>query len=310
MQKLKLLFAISILYCSCSENRALLINEGVRLVVLGNVQDGGSPHIGCQKECCKALFANPDPTRKVVSLGLLDFENEKKYLFEATPDITTQLKVLEYRIPNSKVPDGIFLTHAHIGHYTGLQFIGREALGGKDIPVWAMPKMAHFLQTNGPWDHLVKLRNIQLRSLTTSGVSFNEIVITPFLVPHRDEYSETVGYRIAGPNKSAVFIPDIDKWEKWSVSIVEVIRDVDYAFIDASFFDEQEINHRAISEIPHPFVVESMKLFDREPKDFKSKIYFTHLNHTNPLLDPGSEASEQVRRSGYNIARFGDEFGL
>ena len=36
------------------------------------------------------------------------------------------------------------------------------------------------------------------------------IKVNPFLVPHRDEFSETVGYQIEGPNKTALFIPGIN----------------------------------------------------------------------------------------------------
>ena len=59
----------------------------VSLVVLGTVQDGGSPHIGCQKDCCAPLWDAPDPTRKVVALGVIDHEHGKTFLFEATPNL-------------------------------------------------------------------------------------------------------------------------------------------------------------------------------------------------------------------------------
>ena len=134
--------------------------------------------------------------------------------------------------------------------------------------------------------------------------------IVPFLVPHRDEYSETVGFMITGPNKSVIFIPDIDKWEKWDRDIIEEISRVDYAFIDGTFYDGEEINNRDISEIPHPFIIESMTKFKKLPSKEKSKIYFIHLNHTNPLLDPGSEASQQVSSRGFHVARFMDRFEL
>ena len=39
-------------------------NATVELVVLGNVQDAGSPHIGCIKPCCEHLHESPDQSRK------------------------------------------------------------------------------------------------------------------------------------------------------------------------------------------------------------------------------------------------------
>ena len=280
---------------------------------MGTVQDAGSPHIGCEKSCCSTLFETPDATRKGVSLGLYDAAQGKTYLFDATPDLPAQLRMLhtESSVPH-EVPAGIFLTHAHIGHYSGLMYFGREALGAKSAQVYAMPKMATFLTNNGPWDQLVKLGNIALRPLRNEKtVSLGPgLEVTPFLVPHRDEYSETVGFKISGPNKTALFIPDIDKWGKWDKQIIAEIAKVDYAFLDATFYDGEEIKHRDISEIPHPFVIESMALFEQLSPEERAKIHFIHLNHTNPLLDANSEASRTVNAKGFHVARFGDRFQL
>jgi pyrroloquinoline quinone biosynthesis protein B len=284
------------------------------LVVLGNIQDAGSPHIGCTKECCKKLLTQPDATRIVVALGLVDPKQSKKFLVEATPDISAQLKVLQSYLPanSSEVPDGIFLTHAHIGHYTGLMFLGKEAWNAKEVPVYAMPVMHSFLSTNGPWSQLVNNKNIVLQKIEDQqSISITPALsIIPFTVPHRDEYSETVGYKIIGPTKSALFIPDIDKWSKWKLNIVEELKKVDYAFVDATFFDAAEINHRDIAEIPHPFVIESMELFASLNASEKQKVWFIHMNHTNPLLNPDSDQSKQVEANGFNVARFKSHFAL
>jgi pyrroloquinoline quinone biosynthesis protein B len=284
------------------------------LIILGNVQDAGSPHIACKKECCQALFQNPDDSRKVVSLGVVDPENNKKYLFDATPDMTEQLKILKNHLPKNinEIADGIFLTHAHIGHYTGLMYLGTEAMGASNINVFAMPVMDSYLRNNGPWSQLVGNQNISLKSLNNKQeISLtSNLSVIPFLVPHRDEYSETVGYKIIGPNKTVLFIPDIDKWYKWESNIMDEIRQVDYAFLDAGFFSEKEIDNRDISEIPHPTVLESMELFDKLPAQEKNKVWFIHMNHTNPMLNPESEESKLVISNGYNIARFKNLFEL
>ena len=283
------------------------------LVILGNVQDAGSPHVACKKECCKALFANPDPTRKVVSLGLIDPTDSTNYLFEATPDMTSQMKHLsELGNSNKEIPDAIFLTHAHIGHYTGLMYLGKEATNTKAVKVYAMPKMANYLTNNGPWSQLVTNQNIALSPLKSdSTIQLNQsLKVMPFTVPHRDEYSETVGYKIIGPNKSALFIPDIDKWSKWEKDIIEEIKQVDYAFIDATFYDGEEINNRDISEIPHPLIIETMNLFKDAPSSEKNKIYFIHLNHTNPGLRSESDQLKTILENGFHVAQFGAVFGM
>lgn len=283
------------------------------LVVLGTIQDAGSPHIACQKECCASLFDKPDPLRKVVSLGVIDPQTGTTYLFEATPDISTQLKHISLLSPEAtELPDGIFLTHAHIGHYSGLMYLGKEATNANQVPVYAMPRMKNFLENNGPWGQLVADENIVLSPLEeNSAVVLSErLKVIPLLVPHRDEYSETVGFKIIGPEKTVLFIPDIDKWGKWEQDISEVLSEVDYAFLDATFFDGAELNTRDISEIPHPFIVESMERFRALDSEEKKKIHFIHFNHTNAVIDRGSEASREVTDKGFKIARFNQLFSL
>jgi pyrroloquinoline quinone biosynthesis protein B len=283
------------------------------IIVLGTTQDAGSPQIGCTKDCCKNLFDQPDQSRQVVSLGLYDSTKKISYLFEATPDISKQLRMLkEYSKTVTDIPNGIFLTHAHIGHYTGLMFLGKEAMSAKQLPVYAMPKLKSFLEQNGPWSQLVSQQNIQIQTLSDNQAIRlgDSISVTPLIVPHRDEYSETVGYIISGPSKKLLFIPDIDKWEKWSQNINHLIEKVDYALIDATFFDAAEINNRPISEIPHPLVVESMDRFKSTPLKDKQKIHFIHFNHTNPLINNKSIATEKVIKAGFNIAKRGQRFVL
>jgi len=280
------------------------------MIILGTLQDGGSPHLGCEKDCCKTI--NPD--KKVISLGLIDPGNGKRFLFEASPDITSQLKSLNRAHPakNNIAPDGIFLTHAHIGHYAGLMFLGRESMNSKEVPVYAMPKMKMFLESNGPWSQLVSLNNIRINTLSED--KWEDISPTlkvkALLVPHRDEFSETVGYIIAGPNKKVLFIPDIDKWEKWRTNIVSLIKEMDYALIDGTFFSAAEVNNRNIAEIPHPLVQESMQLFESLPPKEKEKIIFIHFNHTNPLLDEASYESKLIIRKGFKIANLNLQISL
>jgi len=288
-----------------------LMAQEVKLVVLGTAQDAGSPQIACIKDCCKSLWEN-GKSEGVVSLGLVDAKNQQHYLFEATPNITQQLQDLNSFAGNTSSFGGIFLTHAHMGHYSGLMFLGKEALGGQSIPVYALPKMRDYLSNNGPWEQLISEKNIALQPLAELKEKklSPEIAVTPIQVPHRDEYSETVGYLIKGPSKTALFIPDIDKWEKWDTPIESLIKKIDYALLDATFFDGNELPNRDMAKIPHPFVSESLARFDSLGATEKDKVYFIHFNHTNPLLKANSQASKEVRAKGYHIARSGLELNL
>ena len=304
---------LSILLIGCNKSQKIEVKSNdIYLKILGTIQDGGIPHMGCNKQCCKNYFL--DQTRRigVSSIGITNLKYDTNYLIDATPDVNFQLESLIGSANPSEKLNGIFLTHAHMGHYAGLLNFGRESLNSVNIPLYLMPKFHDFILNNGPWNQLVTLKNINLFKINADKelVLDDNLSITPVQVPHRDEYSETVGFIIKGKSKKALYIPDIDKWEKWNVSIVESIKNVDYAFLDGTFYDQKEINNRDMSEIPHPFVIESMKLFDDLEIKHKNKIYFIHLNHTNPLLNSNSKEYKYVVSNGYNVAKEGLELKL
>ena len=277
--------------------------------VLGTIQDGGFPQIDCNKACCLNQWLNPKK-KFVSSIAVVDESEKKQWIIDASPEIKFQTKLLKEKT-NIKDIEGVFLTHAHIGHYTGLMYYGNEAAGSNDLRVYAMPKMKKFLEDNGPWNHLLRQRNIRLIKLSknkTINISTN-LKIKPFLVPHREDYSETVGFEIATSEKKLIYIPDIDNWEKWNISITELIKNIDFALVDGTFFCEREIE-RDISSIPHPLVKDSLKLFSNLNAMDRNKIIFTHFNHTNPLIDESSKEHEEVLLKGFRIAKEGDNFYL
>ena len=288
-------------------------SDDVYIHVLGIAQDAGYPQASCYAPHCIRAWENKDLRRLTSSIAVVDEQSRTKYIFDATPDIREQLYQLHRSAPDNKFAlSGVFLTHGHIGHYTGLMHFGHEAIGARDVPVYAMPRMQEYLSSNGPWDQLVRYQNIKLMPIENDKpVDLpGRLTVTPFLVPHRDEYTEAVGFRIDGPNKSAVFIPDIDKWERWEIDIRKVIRSVDYALLDASFFADGELPGRDMSRILHPFVSESMALFDELSDEEKSRVVFIHMNHTNPLLIDGSNEQALVKKQGYRFAREGMRLDL
>ncbi|WND01921.1 MBL fold metallo-hydrolase [Temperatibacter marinus] len=273
--------------------------------ILGTAQDAGYPQAGCYKSHCLPGWADKDKRRTAISIAYVD-QTQKSYIFDASPDFPEHMYRLHQQ-PFSPSLSGIFITHAHIGHYTGLMYLGHEAMGALKMPVFVMPKMKQYIETNGPWSQLVEKRNITLFELSNEKTYrlSKTLAVTPLLVPHRDEYSETVGFHIQGPRKSALFIPDINKWHLWRKDIREEIKKVDYALIDATFFSGDELPGRDMSKIPHPSVKESMTLFQSLSNKDKNRIWFIHMNHTNPLLNAESSESKQVIKAGYNIAREG-----
>lgn len=281
------------------------------VLVLGTAQDGGLPQLGCEKPCCEAARRDPALRRLRTSLLLVDPTTGHRWLFEATPDLPQQLELARGHgaprsHPTSGRPapfDGIFLTHAHLGHYTGLAHLGREAYGAHHLPVYASPRMTDFLTHNGPWSQLVELGQIHCRPVTPD----HPVQLRPNLsvqaipVPHRDEFSDTYAWLIRGPNHSLLFLPDIDKWSRWDRDITQLLHEVDYALLDATFFGPDELPNRDMSAIPHPFITESITLFSTLSPNLRDRVHFLHLNHSNPAANPASKAAATTRAAGHHI---------
>ena len=304
---------ISVGFIKTPHPKTLPVEAHPFIVVLGTTQDGGYPHAGCKKECCQKYYEGKEPRHYVSCLGLVDPTTNQCWLVDCTPDFTLQLHELDSIYPVAGLGiNGILLTHAHIGHYTGLMYLGREAMNTKNVPVYAMPRMRDFLEKNGPWSQLVHLKNIEIYNLANDSTIYlnDRIWITPFTVPHRDEYSETVGFRISTKDRNIIFIPDIDKWQKWNQDILKVVQKNDLLFIDGTFFKEGELPGMKMQEVPHPFIEETMDLLSGLPDAEKEKVYFIHLNHTNPALTRDSAAIKEIEGKHFHIAKEMEKFDL
>jgi len=289
------------------------------VLVLGTAQDGGIPHLGGRAAPDEAARRDPARVRRVASLLLCDPASGRRWLVDATPDLPEQLERAEGHPatrraegPRPAPVDGVLLTHAHIGHYLGLAQFGREVYGTDHLPLHVSARMAAFLADNGPWDLLVRLGHVEL-------VHFEPgrpirlapgLEVIPLPVPHRDEYSDTVGFEIRGPSRSLFYLPDIDKWERWETPIEQVVARVDVALLDGSFYGEGELPGRSMSTVPHPLITESIARFASLPAEERAKIRFTHLNHTNPASLPGTPERRAVEAAGLSIAEDGDRIDL
>jgi pyrroloquinoline quinone biosynthesis protein B len=283
--------------------------RSVHAVVLGIAQDGGVPHIGCTQELCVRARRDPRRRERVAALGLV--AGERRYLVDATPDLPSQLETLNAgrRLADRARPvDGILLTHAHLGHYTGLLYLGREALSARGVPVYATPRLTAFLRSNGPWSQLVSLGNVELKEIEpgrpfklAEGLSAEAL-----RVPHRDEWSDTVAFRLEGPSRRLLYLPDIDKWEKWERSLEDEVEAVSVALLDGTFESGSELPGRSLFEIPHPLVGETAARLGGRPR---ADVRLIHLNHTNRLLWD-ERARRALRGRGLRVARDGEEIPL
>jgi len=277
--------------------------HGVEVITLGTAQDGGIPQLGCNCSHCRAARTDESLHRLVVSLGIVDHKAKAIWMVDASPDIGKQMDLLVSSHPAYRLV-GVLLTHAHIGHYLGLAFLGRESLDTHDLPVLCTERMAELLRTSQPWKQLVELGNIALSAVEPdySVRLGSTVTATPIPVPHRDELSDTVAWSITGPTKTLVYCPDIDRWEG---KILSVIESTDIALLDGTFYSADELPGRDVSDIPHPCVIDSIKTFE----GWDTKVRFIHLNHSNRLLsDEGLVA--QLKALGFGVAKRGDVWEL
>jgi pyrroloquinoline quinone biosynthesis protein B len=292
--------------------------EGPRIRVVGTVQDGGLPHAACSCERCEAARRDPTRRRRVAALAVVLPASGRVLLVDATPDVREQLDLVRElrRAPPGRVDrapvDGVLLTHAHMGHYLGLAFFGFEAVHSRDLQVHATPRMAGFLRANAPWDQLVRLGNVTLVE-HPPGAEFplgDGVTAGVVPVPHRDEYSDTVGYLFSGPRARVLYVPDTDGWERWQPPLVERLQGVEVAILDGTFYSPAELPGRDVAAIGHPLVTRTIDLLQPLVDAGRLRVYFTHLNHSNPALDPGSPERREIERRGFAVLQEGLEIAL
>ena len=289
----------------------------VEVTVLGNAQDGGYPQVGCMKECCAKARVDSTLSRMPVSLGLKG-KDGSTHMIEASRMMSEQFSLWSSLGSLDWPPSSFSLTHAHLGHIDGLGLLGREAMGLSGIKVHCSESVSSLIQKTPSWEIMMNQGVIELNTWNptepfepSEGCGFT---ITAIPIPHRSELSDNHALIIRGEERSLLFMPDQDSWSETLVEdqdILEWLRsmDIDIAFIDGTFWDHSEISHRDVAEIPHPTVVDTLSRLGKKG-DSAPEIHFTHLNHTNPLLDNGSLQSEELVSMGWEICKQGSIFYL
>lgn len=308
--------------------------------LLGRAQDAGVPQAGCDCPRCAAAGSDPARAARPACLGVVDAATGDAWIFDATPAFPSQLRDLLGRAggegdrrgdgdgdgdddsggavsaatPSRRLA-GILLTHAHIGHYTGLMHLGREAMGARGMPVWATASMAGFLRANAPWRQLVELGNVELRVLRPGvpAVLSERVAVTAVPVPHRAEWSDTMAFVVAGPTRRLLWCPDIDGWDALAGGMPRLLVDqrVNVAFLDATFLDAAELGGRDMREVPHPLAGDTAAaVAAARAAGWAGEAVLVHLNHTNALLDDDAAAAGWAAARGVVVGREGDSWAL
>ncbi|MFO7536788.1 MAG: MBL fold metallo-hydrolase [Chloroflexota bacterium] len=285
----------------------------VTAVVLGIMQDGGLPHVGCRCRRCQAAYDDPRQMEYIASLAIIDTRGEETavWLIDATPDIRYQLNLLDNVLgrqamaPNRlRPPQGIFLTHAHSGHISGLLQLGPEAMNIQGLPIYTSLGLVTLLRETRLWRPVIQQLALIPLSTNRPVLLGPDLTIYPIPVPHRDEWGiGTFAFQISGPKKSLLYLPDIDSWDPWARA-EDHLTAVDYALVDGTFYDDEELDGRFPPA--HPPISYTLSLFG----DLPCQLVLTHFNHTNPVLDAGSPERQAVLDAGASLAYTGQTFLL
>jgi len=269
-------------------------------MILGTAQDGGYPHVGCSCDACEAAVSDPSRARRVACLGLATSKGIA--LIDATPDFPDQARDLAREAGHraNVPPRALLLTHVHAGHILGLPLLGREAWASTATPLWATEACLEFLERQEPFARLFAEGHLVPRVLHLGwDTSLDDLVVQPIPVPHRAEAGDTVAYRIEGPARSLFYAPDLDAMVP---EVIQQIRAADVAVIDGTFFRKRELRRDDANAVPHPAIADTMSAVSH----LDTKILFTHLNHTNPALDPDSREKRAIEALGMRVAAEGE----
>lgn len=268
--------------------------------LLGVAQDGGFPQPGCRCSNCRNLGIFRSPA---ACLAIVDESNQRYWIIDTPPQFGEAIQPLA-----GLELAGIFLTHGHVGHYTGLMFLGKEAMATRELPVWCSRQMRRLLESNEPWASLIQLGHISINEIETHKPE--EIApglqITPSCVPHRGEFTDTLAFCVKGPKQSLLYCPDIDVWPHGEPAFHALGELNDHLLLDATFFSPDELPGRDLKQIPHPFVTDTIDHLG----PYAKKVTFIHMNHSNPILDPNSPESKIVRGAGFQVGSVGQRFAL
>jgi pyrroloquinoline quinone biosynthesis protein B len=288
--------------------------ERFELFVLGIAQDGGLPHLGCDRACC-AEARRTGRRLRPACLGVHDRATGRLALIEATPAVESQVADLHRSAgvpPRGRdVADAVLITHAHVGHYLGLAHFGREVAATRALPVFATSRTCAFLREHGPWRQLAALDQIALHEIAPRApfAPLDGLAVVAVPVPHRDEFSDTVAFKIRGPRRTALFVPDVDRWDKAPGLLEELLDGVDVAFVDGTFWDARDLPGRSMLEVPHPPMTDTMQRLAARARARPGTIRFLHLNHTNPALHDAA-VRRRIEDAGFAVAAEGERHAL
>jgi pyrroloquinoline quinone biosynthesis protein B len=297
--------------------------------VLGSAAGGGVPQWNCACANCTAARAGRAPRRTQSSLAVSAGGSAPWLLLNCSPDIAFQIEAFGPLQPahgRSTPIAGVLITDANLDHIGGLAVL-RQAAGRVRVRssavvreiATAQPSFAPFAAPPHRW--LAAPLNELCPSDGDDDLVGNSLFVRALAVP-----GTTPGYDGRRPVRGAVIAYDVSERDSERrvlfapvfAAIDAALRDAigraSIAFLDGSFYHDDEMiaanlsskHARSLGHLPVGGSAGTLA----QLRGVQTRLVFTHLNNSNPMLDPESPAHASVRAFGAEIAYDGMELTL
>ncbi|MBD0735151.1 pyrroloquinoline quinone biosynthesis protein PqqB [Streptomyces sp. CBMA29] len=292
------------------------------LHVLGTAAGGAVPQWNCACTGCSGARTHPHWRRRHAALAVTGPGEDGWLMVNATPDITDQMEAHPGLRPGPAGPRTpvvtIVLTDAELDHTLGiarLREASRIEIHATEPVRWALRERLRLDSVLAPYTDLV-WRDLPL---TGSGATLTlcgtDVTAVP-LSDKRPRYAAdgeagapwVTALRLSDPGggATALYAPAL---ARWSPEFATQLATCDCVLLDGTFWDDDEpvragFSARTARGMGHLPITGDGGTAERL-SGTAARCLYTHLNNTNPLVDPDAPQHEQLRRHGLEAAQDG-----
>jgi pyrroloquinoline quinone biosynthesis protein B len=289
------------------------------LLVLGTAAGGGIPQWNCACPGCSGARAHPRRRRRHASLALRT-DDGRWYIVNATPDIGDQIEGRPELHPGPgprQTPvAGLVLTDAELDHTSGIARL-REA--DRLEVIATAPVRRALLDRLHLGDVLAPYTSVTWRELPrrgaepldrgTTGLQISGIPVSGkrprYAADAPDDDAWVVALRLYDPGSgtTALYAPALAAWPD---GFQQAAAEADLVIVDGTFWDDEEPRRTGISErtatgMGH-LPIEGPDGTAERLARLSARCLYTHLNNTNPLVDPAAPQHKRLARLGIEVA--------
>ena len=211
------------------------------------------------------IYVGSETTHLLMDVGI-----SRKRTAEALKDLDLELRDI----------DGIFITHEHSDHISGLPMIAKKT----QMPIYATPGTIRAMLQMPKLSGIDPARFVPIRP--DEKITVKDMQIDPMRISH--DAAEPVGYRIYYGRKKACVCTDLGCYTDYTV---ECLKNSDVLLIEAN----HDVNMLQVGRYPYPLKkrilgdrghlsnISSGQLLTRVLNDHMKGIFLGHLSQENNL---------------------------